>query len=367
VEGEDTYKQLADHLSALGMGYPPNEGLEELLRANFSPVEAEVALGIPTKVIPLQPIGIDEIMGTVNLPRPELEDMLESLSQRGLLFSGTTEDGEKGYALQQVGFSFPQTFFWKGEHTPHARNMAGLVAKYFNRKVTQEAYASETKAFRYIPLDKAIEPDVQAVYPYHMMETVIQQASLFAVCHCSCRMIASLRGKGCEHPMEVCIKFDEVAQYVIDRRVGREITREEAREIIKWSEDAGLVHFVDNAIGDIKHNCNCCGCACWNVGSLKRRKIPRDIIMASYFIRETDKNECSGCGECVEACPVDAIRMEGDFPTVDQDWCIGCGLCSDRCSTGAARLKLRPDKTGQLPASDFRALHGRILRERGLR
>ena len=118
METKDIYKQLADHLSALGMGYPSNEDLEEILRANFNPVEAEVTLAVPTKVIPLQPIRIDEIMGSANLPRAELEDILEGLLQRGLLFSGKTEDGERGYALQQVGFSFPQTFFWKGEDTP---------------------------------------------------------------------------------------------------------------------------------------------------------------------------------------------------------------------------------------------------------
>ena len=366
METEDIYRQLADHLSALGMGYPPSEALEELLRANFSPVEAEVALAMPTRVIPLQPVAIDEIMGTVSLSRAELEGILEGLSQRGLLFSGKTEDGEKGYALHQVGFSFPQTFFWKGEDTPHARNMAGLVAKYFNRKVTREAYASETKAFRYIPVDRAIEPEIQAVYPYHMMESVIEQATLFAVCHCSCRMIACLRGRGCEHPMEVCMKFDEVAQYVIDRKLGREITRQEAHDIIKQTEEAGLVHFVDNATRDIKHNCNCCGCACWNVGSFKRRKIPRDILMATYFIRETDEDECTGCGECVGACQIDAIRMDGDFPTVDKDWCIGCGVCVDKCPTGAARLKLRSDRIGHLPTPNFRELHERILMERGL-
>ena len=367
METRDIYRQLADHLSALGMGYPSNEDLEEILRANFNPVEAEVALAVPTRVIPLQPIGIDEIMGSANLPRAELEDILEGLLQKGLLFSGKTEDGERGYALQQVGFSFPQTFFWKGEDTPHARNMASIVARYFNRKVMQEAYASETKAFRYIPVGKAIEPDIQAVFPYHMMESIIQKATAFAVCHCSCRMMARLRGMGCEHPTEVCIKFDEVAQYVTDRKLGKEITREEAREIIKQSEEAGLVHFVDNAIGDIKHNCNCCGCACWNVGSIKRRKIPRDALMATYFIRGTDEDECTGCGECVEACPVDAIRVEGDFPTHDEDWCIGCGVCVDKCSTGAAKIKLRPDKIGQSPTSNFKELHERILRERGLK
>lgn len=365
METIDIYKQLAGHLSTLGMGYPPHEALEEILRANFTPVEAEVALALPTRVIPLQPIGIEEIMSAVDLPRVELEDILEGLSQRGLLFSGKTDDGETGYALQQVGFSFPQTYFWKGEDTTHARNMASLVAKYFNRKVTQEAYASETKAFRYIPVGKTIEPELQAVYPYHMMESVIQQATVFAVCHCSCRMVARLRGMSCEHPTEVCMKFDEVAQYVIDRKLGREITREKAREIIRQSEEAGLVHFVDNAIGDIKHNCNCCGCACWNVGSIKRRKIPRDMLMATYFIRDTDEEECTGCGECVEVCPVDAIQMEGDLPMVDEDWCIGCGVCVVKCPAEAAKLKLRPDKSGQLPNSSFKELHERILREKG--
>lgn len=365
METIDIYKQLAGHLSSLGMGYPPHEALEEILRANFTPVEAEVALALPTRVIPLQPIGIEEIMSAVDLPRVELEDILEGLSQRGLLFSGKTDDGETGYALQQVGFSFPQTYFWKGEDTTHARNMASLVAKYFNRKVTQEAYASETKAFRYIPVGKTIEPELQAVYPYHMMESVIQQATVFAVCHCSCRMVARLRGMSCEHPTEVCMKFDEVAQYVIDRKLGREITREKAREIIRQSEEAGLVHFVDNAIADIKHNCNCCGCACWNVGSIKRRKIPRGMLMATYFIRETDENACTGCGECGEVCPVDAIQMEDDLPMVDEDWCIGCGVCVANCPTEAAKLKLRPDKSGQLPNSSFKELHERILREKG--
>ena len=367
VETIDIYKQLADHLSSLGMGYPPHEALEEILRANFTPVEAEVALALPTRVIPLQPIGIEEIMSAVDLPRVELEDILEGLSQKGLLFSGKTDDGEKGYALHQVGFGFPQTFFWKGEDTPHARNMASLVARYFNRQVTREAYGvAETKPYRYIPMGKKIEPEIQVVYPYHTMEYVINQAKVVAVAHCPCRMTARLRDRGCDHPTEVCMKFDEMAEYVIERGLAREITKDEALKIIKQSEEAGLVHFVDNAIGDIKHNCNCCGCACWNVGSIKRRKIPRDVLMATYFIRDTDEEECTGCGECVEVCPVEAIQMEGDLPMVDEDWCIGCGVCVVKCPAEAAKLKLRPDRIGQLPNTNFKELHERILREKRL-
>ncbi len=367
LKTKDIYRQLAEHLSSLGMGYPPNDDLEAILRGNFNPREAEVALALPTRVIPLQPTGIDEIMEAVGLPREDLEDILEGLARKGLLFSGRTEDGKKGYALQQVGFGFPQSFFWKGEDTPHARDMAALVVKYFNRSVTREAYGpAETKPFRYIPVGKSIEFDTQAVYPFHLMEHVVGRARIFAVAHCPCRMTAHLRGRSCEHPTEVCIKFDDLAEYVIERDLAREITRQEAIEIIKGSEEAGLVHFVDNAIGDIKHNCNCCGCACWNVGSIKRRKIPRDIIMATYFIRKTDKDACTSCGECFDVCPVDAITTEGDFPAVDKEWCIGCGLCVAKCPNEAARLKLSPDRADHMPALDFKELHERILEEKGL-
>lgn len=364
---KDIYGQLAEHLSLLGMGYPPNDDLEAILRANFNPREAEVALALPTRVIPLQPIGIDEIMEAARLPREELEDILEGLARKGLLFSGRTEDGKKGYALQQVGFGFPQSFFWKGEDTPQARKMAVLVVKYFNRKVTEAAYGpAETKPFRYIPVGKSIEFDTQAVYPFHLMEHVIGRATVVAVAHCPCRMTAHLRGRSCEHPTEVCIKFDDLAEYVIERELAREITKEEALEIIKSSEEAGLVHFVDNAIGHIKHNCNCCGCACWNVGSIKRRKIPRDVIMATYFIRKTDEDACTGCGECVHVCPVDAVVMEGDFPVVDERWCIGCGVCGAKCPNKGAQLKLRPDRADHIPAHDFAELHERIVEEKGL-
>ncbi|MFC2070442.1 4Fe-4S binding protein [Chloroflexota bacterium] len=363
----DIYEQLAFHLSTLGMGFPQGDDLLAILKDNLTKAEVEVLLLFPTRVAPLQPVSVNEIAKDSNLPSEKLVKMLESLSERGLLFSGKTKEGGKGYALQQVGFGFPQTFFWKGEDTPHARNMANLIAKYFNRQVTAEAFAgAETKANRYIPVSKTIERDIQSVFPYHMMEHVIDQARVYAVAHCGCRVAMQIRGRGCSHPLEVCLKFDDMAEYIIERGLGRQITRDEALDIIIKSEEAGLVHFVDNAIKDIKHNCNCCGCACWNVGTIKRRKTPRDVLMATYFIRETDVDECIGCGICAEICPVDAIAIEEEHAIVDKDWCIGCGLCVGQCSSGAAKLKLRTDITDHSPPPDFVELHARILKEKGL-
>ena len=47
-------------------------------------------------------------------------------------------------------------------------------------------------------------------------------------------------------------------------------------------------------------------------------------------------NECSGCQECVAACPTKAITLGGDGAvTLDRGLCIACGACARSCQTGA--------------------------------
>lgn len=53
------------------------------------------------------------------------------------------------------------------------------------------------------------------------------------------------------------------------------------------------------------------------------------------ILKENEKN-CSGCGACVNVCPVDAIKMEPDkygfgYPQVNMATCIECGKCTKTC------------------------------------
>jgi Pyruvate/2-oxoacid:ferredoxin oxidoreductase delta subunit len=354
----DIYARLAKHLAALGMGYPEKDELLDILRENFTLAEAEVALAIPSNCIPFEPAPVSQIAQAAGMSEEETSSILVHLADRGLIFSTK----QKCYSLQQFGYGFPQTFFWKGADTPFSRKMAAMIVKYARRKQLLDTYgATKTKAFRYVPAYTA-DPDQHAVFPFEMMEELIDKVRVIALAHCPCRMTMSLVGKKqCNHELEVCMKYDDLAEYLIERGMGREITREEAKDVARRCADAGLVHLVDNAREGIRHTCNCCGCCCWSVGSIRKRSIQRDVLMATYFLRETKEGECTGCGACIEVCPVQAVHMEDGLPVADREWCIGCGVCACPCPTKAVVLVR---KSGAVPPKDFRSLHERILKER---
>ncbi|MBD3248719.1 4Fe-4S dicluster domain-containing protein [Candidatus Woesearchaeota archaeon] len=50
-----------------------------------------------------------------------------------------------------------------------------------------------------------------------------------------------------------------------------------------------------------------------------------------------DKNRCTGCGICVNICPVKAISMKEGKAEIDMDKCIRCGKCHDACPQEAVR------------------------------
>ena len=53
-------------------------------------------------------------------------------------------------------------------------------------------------------------------------------------------------------------------------------------------------------------------------------------------IPEIDKDECSGCGICVEACGSGVIDIVGSTAAVvNEDDCCGCGSCAEECPIGA--------------------------------
>jgi len=61
-----------------------------------------------------------------------------------------------------------------------------------------------------------------------------------------------------------------------------------------------------------------------------------------------DKEECVGCGVCVNICPVGAVSLVSGKAEIDGTLCIKCGRCIQVCPHGA----IYPDKNyGDMNAS----------------
>ena len=48
-----------------------------------------------------------------------------------------------------------------------------------------------------------------------------------------------------------------------------------------------------------------------------------------------DTNKCTGCGGCIDLCPVIAINMNDDVVTVDNEICTECSICVKVCPVRA--------------------------------
>lgn len=46
-------------------------------------------------------------------------------------------------------------------------------------------------------------------------------------------------------------------------------------------------------------------------------------------------SKCTGCGNCLSACPHSAISLSGGKASINANKCTGCGRCISRCPSGA--------------------------------
>lgn len=162
---------------------------------------------------------------------------------------------------------------------------------------------------RVVPVESAIQ-DLPGVSDFEKLSYYLNKYDRFSVSPCSCRASRSSLGDGCGHLAEdMCIQMGKGAEHYIRTGRAREITREEALEIIKRAEENGLMHDMVNIeeAGESAAICNCCACACFGlrVGLMYGA---RDAIR-SNFVAEIDESKCVACAQCVEVCPGNALKL----------------------------------------------------------
>ena len=162
---------------------------------------------------------------------------------------------------------------------------------------------------RVIPVQSAIENNTRKA-SYDEVAKIIDDAWAVSVGPCSCRRARRLMGEGCGHLEEdMCMYVNDNAINYSETGSHRLISKEEAFEILKRAEDNGLVHELNVTPGydDTTAICNCCGCSCFALRIATYFHAP-DAIRTNYIAR-VDKDKCVACGQCVENCQLNAVRL----------------------------------------------------------
>ncbi len=65
----------------------------------------------------------------------------------------------------------------------------------------------------------------------------------------------------------------------------------------------------------------------------------QDLLASRTQVRpKADADRCTGCGTCVDHCPVGALSLDDDLPQVARDLCIACFCCQEICPEQAIAL-----------------------------
>ncbi len=160
-----------------------------------------------------------------------------------------------------------------------------------------------------IPVEKAIETENRSVSVEHISHW-LDKYSKYSVGICTCRKQQTMRGE-CTGDIEgeFCMGMGDMAEYCVDRGMGRYITREEALEILERAERHGFVHQITNIDGENKivAICNCAPGVCNALRTSQLYNTPN--MSASAYRAHVEKEKCVACGKCVEVCPVGAAKL----------------------------------------------------------
>ncbi|NPV91914.1 MAG: 4Fe-4S binding protein [Firmicutes bacterium] len=347
---EDIYIKLREKLDGLSFGYPKTENGEELeiLKWFFDPEDAELFIEMedrfqtPAEVA--SQTGRDPVL---------VANRLEVMAQKGLVFR-RKDDDETQYRILPMVHGIYEANDKRINLDPA---FGRKFAKYFGKYMMKAWNSTDTPLFRTIPIDNELVSGSE-VLPYDDAAAIIKSKKKIALTDCACRgLMESIGKRTCNHPIETCLMFDEVADYYVKNGNARYVSTEETLGFLKRNEEAGLVINVANSVNP-EVMCSCCSCCCGVNVAVKYFEGPSRTYQSNYKCQK-DEDLCIGCGACVERCAFGANKMIDEKQVFKKERCYGCGLCVTTCPAGARSLARKPE--GELyapPNSLYSAYNG---------
>lgn len=302
--------ELANHIGMKKPGsksaYKPTDPEYMILEPVVTDEMAEVGLCLEFR----KPKSAEEVAKECGKSLEETEKLLWDLAMAGVCFVNKIDGVDK---------------YWLDTWVP------GVMEMMVNNRENVKKYPQIAEAFeaygrirgpmtagnipvgkglmRVIPIEKAIDGETRRA-SYEEISKYLNEHEIFSVSDCACRTAREVMGEGCGHLKEdMCIQLGHAAEHYIRTGRGRQISREEAFEIIKKAEENGLIHQITNVdgLGKAHAICNCCYCSCFSLRTATMF-LNNDMIRSNY-VSSIDPEKCVACGQCVKNCPTNALKL----------------------------------------------------------
>ena len=350
------YRKLQKYLDSLPIDYPETEsGVEiRILKTLFTPQEAKIALKL--KLIPQEAKALYRPFKKKGWTLEHFSNQLLNLAKKGSINWIQSKEG-----INYYGITFLAAGFYDFQIGKLTKEFAQDFDQYCDEGFISGMLENGILQMRTVPIEKSI-PIESNISNFDEIKRIVENINrTIYLSPCICRQSKDVQGKGCEHPLETCITIGRNPRIHLEQ--GRRISKEEALDVLRMSQENGLVICPSNAQKPFMI-CSCCGCSCLFLENLKKYEDPARFVNSNYFISiNTDK--CTGCGDCISVCPMNANQVnENMISEVNLGYCIGCGVCIPKCPENARTL-VKKEKEVILP-KNFTELYQKISQRKRL-
>jgi ferredoxin len=336
------YRPLGKKINNLTVHAPWNETFHSILKELYTPEEADVVVGMPYTLSTL-----DRIARVTGIEKTRLHGILETLSNKGLVLDlYNKNNGQYCFMPSPMVIGMFEFTMMRRANIHNKKECAKLFQEYFSTFYPANfSHDEQVSILRVIPVEETITPSEQIEFmDYEKASSLIENSHSFAIGLCSCRNEKFQNGeKECDAPLENCSALGIGADYLIRHNLGKKVSKSEMLENFARSKELGLVFCAENTKRNPTVICHCCKCCCNYLAGANKFGFANSVV-TSQFISRIDETKCTGCGKCVDICPVNATSLiSANDPKknkkkksrVDARMCVGCGVCALKCAAGA--------------------------------
>ncbi|WP_125154791.1 FAD-dependent oxidoreductase [Clostridium rectalis] len=300
--------KMAQHISGLKINFTEDDPRYYVFADLVTDEQADVVLAMKRR----KQESVEDIASRVNKDYAETFNICMQLTDMGIIEVKPQGDGTDKFELPIYVPGIYELMMLNREQANAHPEIARAFEQYTRETVepVTTIMPMGNGAMRVIPVESAIQAETRKAPYEEISYWLTKYQNHIAIAPCQCRLVRTQMDEGTGSiAEELCIILGATAESAIMTGKARPITKEEAKKVILQAEKKGYMHQVTNMDGTNKiwAICNCQRDVCLALRTSQYFNTPN--MSRSNYIAKVDTEKCAACGQCVETCPANAVKL----------------------------------------------------------